>query len=287
MFETGPILNAMRRMNIPFWSKNRFVLAVVTIVCPLIRALDLEIVVLSCHYVLCNVIFYVMRVHLPSFHSFWCESLSCKKLLSRNPTGEGKRMKKIVIASKKDLLTYMNPVRQELLRLLMVNHEPMTAKMLADRLQISASGVQHHLEKLKALELVELDHTEIIHGITARFYKATPVTVQIGLDRDKALASQKQVLLQQAIARTYDRFWVQLQNITGESAAGNATQEQESLGQWGDILCGVMHLDSKESRELLDIIRAYIEMHASPAKDKSAWEYALVLYNTEKGTGFA
>jgi len=66
--------------------------------------------------------------------------MSCKKLLSRISTGEGKRMKKIVIASKKDLLTYMNPVRQELLRFLMVSREPMTSKMLADRLQISASG---------------------------------------------------------------------------------------------------------------------------------------------------
>ncbi len=132
--------------------------------------------------------------------------MSGKKFLSRISTSEGKRMKKIVIASKKDLLTYMNPVRQELLRFLMVSREPMTSKMLADRLQISASGVQHHLEKLKALELVELDHTEMIHGITARFYKATSATVQIGLGRDKTLTSQKQVLLQQAIARTYDRF---------------------------------------------------------------------------------
>ncbi len=37
----------------------------------------------------------------------------------------------------------------------------------------------------------------------------------------------------------------------------------------------------------MDIIRAFIEKHASPAKDKSAWEYALVLYNTEKRTGLA
>lgn len=205
--------------------------------------------------------------------------MSGKKFLSRISTSEGKRMKKIVIASKKDLLTYMNPVRQELLRFLMVSREPMTSKMLADRLQISASGVQHHLEKLKALELVELDHTEMIHGITARFYKATSATVQIGLDRDKTLTSQKQVLLQQAIARTYDRFWAQ--NQQGQAA------EQASPGQWGDILCGVMHLDSEESQELMDIIRAFIEKHASPAKDKSAWEYALVLYNTEKRTGLA
>jgi len=74
--------------------------------------------------------------------------------------------------------------------------------------------------------LVELDHTEMIHGITARFYKATSATVQIGLDQDKTLTSQKQVLLQQAIARTYDRFWAQnQQRQAAEQASDRAMGE--------------------------------------------------------------
>lgn len=40
-------------------------------------------------------------------------------------------------------------------------------------MDISPSSVQHHIKKLISLDLLELDHTELIQGITARYYKFT------------------------------------------------------------------------------------------------------------------
>ena len=185
-------------------------------------------------------------------------------------------MKKIVLATKNELGIYMNPVRQELLHILNISKTTMTPKMLADRLHISASGVQHHINKLLSLGLVELDHTEVINGITAKFYKASLVTVQIGLQYEDELASQRQVLAQESIARIYDRFRSRMEGMRKRIGATDAA----SAAQWGDVLTGVMHLGKEESSELMKIINDYIEKHSAPDTDKTAWEYALVLFNT-------
>jgi DNA-binding transcriptional ArsR family regulator len=176
------------------------------------------------------------------------------------------------------LSIYINPVRQELLRILSISNKPLTPKMLADKLHISASGVQHHISKLLSLELVELDHTEMINGITARFYKASLVTVQVGLSREDETTSQRQILMQESIARTYDRFYSHMKRIINQKRI----VDEASLARWGDVLTGVLHLRKEDSGELMNIINDYIEKHSEPAPDKAAWEYALILYNTEE-----
>ena len=186
-------------------------------------------------------------------------------------------MKRIKLNTKNELNIYMNPVRQELLRALSIAQSPLTPKMLADKLRISASGVQHHLNKLMSLELVELDHTEVINGITAKFYKAAAVTVQIGLGREDETAPQRQALMQESIARTYDGFRVRAKEIMEREG----TKDEDALARWGDVLTGVLHLQEKEAEELMRMIYDYIQKHSCPSRDKAAWEYALILYNAE------
>ena len=187
-------------------------------------------------------------------------------------------MKKITLTTKKELDIYMSPTRQQLLRLLSIESSPMTPKQLSDKLQISASGVQHHIKKLMQLGLVELDHTEAVNGITASFYKPAKVTVSIGLSRADELSEQKEVLVQNSIAQVYDGFKRQMKKrivLTGE-------KDSEALQKWGDILSGVVHLSEKQSEELISLVTEYIEQHSAPSTDSSPWEYAIIAYNAEE-----
>ncbi len=187
-------------------------------------------------------------------------------------------MRKIILTTKEEFNIYMSPVRQQLLRQLSVANTPMTPKMLADRLQISASSVQHHIKKLMQLELVELDHTEMINGITASFYRPAQVTVQIGLSQTDDLAGQREVLMQDSIARVYEGFRRQM----GQHIGIQREKDPESLSKWGDILTGVVHLDRYQSDELMKLISEFIEQHSSPTGDSSPWEYAIIAYNAEE-----
>ncbi|MDF2878253.1 MAG: hypothetical protein K0S30_1349 [Clostridia bacterium] len=187
-------------------------------------------------------------------------------------------MDKIRLTTKQELNIYMNPIRQQLLRQLNINKNPMTPKMLADKLNISASGVQHHIKKLMSLGLIERDHTEMINGITASFYKPIQVTVQIGLEQEDDTTQQRKVFMQNSLAKVYEGFCEQLaKRVEREEKA-----EADNLQQWGDILSGVVYLKEKESKELIKLIMTYIEQHASPSPDYIPWEFAMILYNAEE-----
>jgi DNA-binding transcriptional ArsR family regulator len=187
-------------------------------------------------------------------------------------------MKKIALSTKEELNIYMSPVRQQLLRLLSLANAPMTPKMLAGRLNISASSVQFHIKKLLSIGVIELDHTEKINGITASFYKPSQVTVQIGLDRDGGFGAQREVLAQDLIAQVYDGFRAKMKKrieLEGD-------RDPENLRKWGDILSGVVYLSNQESSELIKLINEYIERHSAPGAGKIPWEFAFIAYNAEE-----
>lgn len=187
-------------------------------------------------------------------------------------------MDHIKISTKKELEIYMNPMRQNLLRLLERSKLPMTPKQLSQKLDISPSSVQHHIKKLESLGVITLDHTEVINGITARYYCPTYVNVRIGLDHPDDTQLQKEVLVQEQIARTYEGFLTQKKKFI--ELFNN--EDLESRWDLGDIMTGVVHLSPGEGEELLTLIKDFLDAHAVPSAEKSPWEYAFILYNAEE-----
>ncbi len=187
-------------------------------------------------------------------------------------------MDHIKLSTKKELKIYMNPVRQNLLRLLERSKLPMTPKQLSQKLDISPSSVQHHIKKLESLGVITLDHTEVINGITARYYCPTYVNVRIGLDHPDDTQLQKEVLVQEQIARTYEGFLTQKKKFIEQFN----NEDLESRWDLGDIMTGVVHLSPGEGEELLKLIKDFLDAHAVPSAEKSPWEYAFILYNAEE-----
>ncbi len=187
-------------------------------------------------------------------------------------------MEKVILSTKKELEIYMNPVRQQLLRILELSKEPLTPKMISDKMGISASSVQHHIGKLMSLGLLELDHTRQINGITAKFYKSSYAMVQIGLEYNDQWTSQREVYLQEKVAQAYEGF------ISYKRKVLDSGQEvrPDMVHQFGDIITGVMHLTEEESKELFQMISRYLKAHDKPSEEKSPWEYALILYQAKE-----
>lgn len=184
-------------------------------------------------------------------------------------------MKYIQLNTKEELNIYMNPVRQQLLRFLSIGQGPMTPKMLANKLSISPSSVQHHIKKLLSLGVIELDHTELINGITASFYKPAPVTVQIGLEKEDESLGERDACIQNSLSNVYQGFRTHMK----ERLIKEGRPEDLSKNTWGDILTGVLYLDREESKELLQLIRDYIEKHSHREEGRIPWEYGLILYD--------
>ena len=61
-----------------------------------------------------------------------------------------------------------DPVRARILVLL--QHEPLTAKQVADRLGAVPGTISHHVQVLESAGLVQVVATRLIHGIQAKYY---------------------------------------------------------------------------------------------------------------------
>ena len=178
-------------------------------------------------------------------------------------------METIVLSGKRELDIYMNPQRQNLIRCMQIASVPMTPKQLSNLLGISPSSVQHHIRQLVELGLVELDHTELIHGITASYYRILPKTVQIGSLVNDDLSHMRTALMQANITRIFSGF-SDYCLATVQSTVGSE--------QFGDMLTGISHLTPAEATELYGMIRAFLAAHEESASGTSPWEYALIAY---------
>ena len=135
---------------------------------------------------------------------------------------------------------FMNPARQDILRLLQLAGRPMTPKELSDKMGISASSVTFHIKKLVDLGVVALDHTENIRGITARYYKALNVAVRLGLlapgGDDAAQEMFLQRTVEQVLAGTQQLSAASLLLVAGAHQLYTETSNMQLDEELGSLL---------------------------------------------------
>lgn len=80
-------------------------------------------------------------------------------------------MSKKVLHTDKEVRIAFDPYRMRILEVFFIHKKkPMTAKMVADILDELPSKVNYHIQQLVKIDVLELDHTELIFGITAKYY---------------------------------------------------------------------------------------------------------------------
>ena len=171
-------------------------------------------------------------------------------------------MKTLTFTTDKELQIYMHPKRQQLLRLL-DRVASMTPKQIADRLQMTPSSAKHHLLKLQEIGLIEVDRQELIHGITATYYRKCPVTVSFG-----SLGAEKRKMLTDLMHKqVYDELYSKERPFQDTDGHFNADQ-----------LSGVVHLSKKEADELYFLIRTFLADKDECKEGTEAYVYSLVAY---------
>jgi Predicted transcriptional regulator len=182
--------------------------------------------------------------------------------------------KKIYLNTKEQLRIYMSPQRQNLIRILRIAACPMTAKEIAERMGISASSAQLHIQKLAGLEILEKDHTERINGITATYYRLADADIFIGLGKEDGLQEERDAVVQNMMMQTYENA-----KKVMRSAAGTLTPEEQRR-RCCDSRSGVFYLKPGDIDRLENFIDAFLEEKRFPAEGTLPWEWSYVLYNT-------
>ncbi len=185
--------------------------------------------------------------------------------------------KKIVLSTQEELRIFMSPQRQKLLRVMGIAGRPMTAKELADKMEISASSAQLHIRKLAALGLLEKDHTERINGIIATYFRLTGAEVNIGLQKDDELSQERDAVAQNLLMRIYEGCRDTARRL-GKRKDFNA---KDSLRKYGDMRTGIVYLRPEDAEKLADFITSFTAEHEVPAEGAVPWEYAFIVHNTK------
>lgn len=178
--------------------------------------------------------------------------------------------KMIKLISQEDLKIFMSPQRLRLIRQMRIFGEPVTPKILADTLKISASSVQHHIKKLEKLGIVELDHTSVINGILAKYFRLADVDVSIGSYLGDDLSNERYAVMQNLMKESFD----------GLINFYESGLSEEEIAKNGEFLHGFINISHEDAQELFKIIREFIESHEKSDLDTHIWEYTLLMYNT-------
>ncbi len=182
----------------------------------------------------------------------------------------------IVLKTDKDLKILMSPVRQKLIRVMTNEGKPVTAKFVADKLEISPSSAQHHIKKLEQVGIIEFDHNEIINGITARYLRITEKTVSIGQDINDDLTAERDILARNVLSTVYNSY----KKLIDENRY-LLSEEYKKGNKFADQLTGVVHLSTEEANELFDIIDGFIKKHSKASENSHPYEYALIAYRAD------
>lgn len=178
----------------------------------------------------------------------------------------------IVLSDKHHLDVYLSRNRQDILKELRRNGRAMTAKALADRLNLSPSSARHHLLQLASIGLVELDRIESINGIQARFYKANDVDVSIGNPADDAFKEEREAILMALVNQQAADFFRWLRSTP--------PSPNEGVEFKGDMLGSVIHLEPEAAWEFYSMVRTFLDTHSHTSETSVAWDFSMMFHRS-------
>ena len=120
----------------------------------------------------------------------------------------------------------------------------------------------------RALELVELDHTETIRGICAKFYNRVPATICLNGGVQDDLCTEKEALMDYLMNDIWRDFQ---QYLHGAEMPSNTELA-------GDMISGVCYLDEEAVRTLKHFMWEFQKKYSKPRENAAAWEVALLAF---------
>ena len=168
----------------------------------------------------------------------------------------------IDLEERKQFRVLLNPVRQDIIHLLRRAGRPMTANTVAEKMLLSPSAAQSHLNKLEELGVVELGVYTAPDGRQATYYRLADVEIRLCLGRKDGFQGEREALAAQLV----------------DASQCGEPEQQEDL----QFLFGALHLKPEERAELLGLIDGYLRTHSVPEGGVEHWEYVLMAYRADE-----
>lgn len=182
-----------------------------------------------------------------------------------------------LIQTNEEFKIFADQYRMKIIDVYTEYNKPMTVKMVADILGEVPAKIHYHVQKLLKIDILILDHIEIINGINAKYYVLKDQFFRISIQDD---TSPKMKSFQ--VDATVNVFAKYLSSFKTDiiDRAENAKLEGNFQKDDGFILYRKVYLNEDELNEFRDIVDDFINKHRT--LDNSKKKYSIIAGSMKK-----
>jgi len=172
-----------------------------------------------------------------------------------------------IASSEEELQVLSSPQRQRIFKILQSEGIPMHGKEIGDRLGVKAASAHYHLKKLEKIGVIKQSHTQVINGITARYYEVTVDSFILSEDfleaADDGLTKQKMLFIHNTFNANRDAFIRSLHQSMQQEQTGDAGENRLHLA-----LDFRLYLSEEDAQQLQKDIDELFTKYTSPTTGK-------------------
>lgn len=184
----------------------------------------------------------------------------------------------VELETEKEMRVYMHPLRQRILDLLERTPQGMSAKKVADALQIAPSSAGHHLRALQDICLVKEARTEKIHGFEAKIYEATHASVHITPKGMSLTLGERTAFLNHEISARSERFLQAVEDAFQENPFTEIVAQKSP-----HLSGGICYCTKEEMEELTQMMVRFFESRTQPTDGANRYEYCFFQFPVSGG----
>jgi uncharacterized membrane protein YcgQ (UPF0703/DUF1980 family) len=175
-----------------------------------------------------------------------------------------------VIQTEKELKVFNDPYRMKIIRTFQQSEQPLTVKGCADIMGEVPAKIHYHVKKLLDIDILALDHVEVINGINAKYYKLPKKSFTIsmkGTEGESALShlSHVHTIISNIIEEFKDNFM--------KSTAKAAEKEIEDITETGFITSNQIELTEEEFKEVSEYLTKINKKYKNKKEGKKKYTF--------------
>lgn len=152
-----------------------------------------------------------------------------------------------------------DPYRMKILDVFIEQQKPLTVKMVADRLEETPAKVFYHVKKLIDIDMLKLDHIQVINGINAKYYKLmyNEISFDILDESSKIKKDFKIDEITKLVLKNIDAFRDEVLNKRDRTKTKEITKEDSFF-----ISVKNLYLTEEEYKEFKDFTSKFVSKHS-------------------------
>ncbi|MDO3411699.1 helix-turn-helix domain-containing protein [Saccharibacillus sp. CPCC 101409] len=167
--------------------------------------------------------------------------------------------------SLEEIKIYSDPYRLKIMKTFLDFGRTATVKEVADRLGEVPAKVYYHVKKLESIGLLWIDHTEVVNGIVAKYYRSFEGEIEIrSAEIEPELRGVYMSNVRRLVAEQFDET---REAFLKQTDTNNPTR----------LVQNVLHMSKEEEKELFGRIRELLEPYERKRQGEGVLTYDFFL----------